>query len=169
MSERQLILSAAEVQQKIKRIALEIIEDNFYEKSIYICGINIRGNKMSNMIVDHLKKIDHNIEIKQCHLEIDLADLLNATIHSEETENSLKNKVIVLVDDVADTGRTLQFAIRPFLHLKPKKIQIAVLVDRMHKAYPVCADFVGFSLSTTMKEHIEVIFKPKENVSVFLT
>jgi pyrimidine operon attenuation protein/uracil phosphoribosyltransferase len=65
-------------------------------------------------------------------------------------------KVVVIVDDVANTGRTLLYAVKPLLDMAPKKIRVAVLVDRRHKAYPVSADYVGTSLSTTLHEHIDV-------------
>ena len=169
MSDRLLLLSSRVVQQKIKRIALEIIEKNFGEKIIYICGINIRGDQMARMIIHELNHINHSSDIKYIRLQLNLENLLETKIKMDEAETKLKNQVIVVVDDVGNTGKTLQFAIRPLLSLKPKKIQLAVLVDRKHKAYPVCADFVGFSLSTTMKEHIEVEFKKKNKVSVFLT
>lgn len=169
MTDKQLILSPTEVLRKIRRIALEILERNFNEKVIYLCGINDRGNRVAQMIGNELKSLNHPTEIKMCHLTINPDSLMEATIKLEGPESQFKNQGIVLVDDVANTGKTLQFAIRPFLKLSPKKIQLAVLVNRMHKAYPVRADFVGFSLSTTMKEHVEVVFKPKEKVSVFLT
>ena len=169
MNDRLLLLSPTEVQQKVKRIALEIVEKNFGEKTIYICGINVRGDQIAQMICHELSQIKHSAEIKYIRLHLNLDNLLDTKIEMDGSETKLKNKIIVIVDDVGNTGKTLQFAIRPLLSLKPKKIQLAVLVDRKHKAYPVCADFVGFSLSTTIKEHIEVEFKKKDKVSVFLT
>jgi len=68
----------------------------------------------------------------------------------------VNNRVVIVCDDVANTGQTLLYAMKPFLDFAPKKIQIAVLIDRKHKAYPISADYVGLSLSTTMAEHITV-------------
>jgi pyrimidine operon attenuation protein/uracil phosphoribosyltransferase len=70
----------------------------------------------------------------------------------------LDNKTILLVDDVANTGKTMYYALKPIMEFSPKKVQIAVLVDRQHKLFPVSSDFVGLSLSTTMQEHISVVF-----------
>lgn len=67
-----------------------------------------------------------------------------------------QNQVIILIDDVSNSGKTLLFAIKPFLDSSPKKIQALVLVERSHKAFPVKPDYVGLSVSTTLQEHIYV-------------
>ena len=150
-------------------MALEIIEKNYSAKTIYICGINVRGKKTAQLLIDQLNKIDHSKHIKSMRIYLDLDNLLESKIEMEEATSKLRNQVVVVVDDVGNTGKTLQYAVRPLLAFHPKKVQVAVLVDRMHKAFPVCADFVGVSLSTTIKEHIEVEFKRSGRVSVFLT
>jgi pyrimidine operon attenuation protein/uracil phosphoribosyltransferase len=61
-----------------------------------------------------------------------------------------------LIDDVANSGKTLSFALKPFLEYQPKKIQTLVLVERSHKAFPVQPDYVGLSVATTIQEHIYV-------------
>ena len=71
----------------------------------------------------------------------------------------LDGKSIIVVDDVANSGRTLLYALNPFLNVIAKKIQIAVLLDRKHKSYPVSADYIGTSLATTYQEHISVEVK----------
>ena len=68
----------------------------------------------------------------------------------------LNGKVVILVDDVSNSGRTLTYALKPFLQSHPKKIQTLVLVERRHTAFPVQPDYVGLSVATTLQEHIYV-------------
>ena len=75
-----------------------------------------------------------------------------------------KNKSVVVIDDVLNTGSTLIYAVSHFLGTEVKKLQTAVLVNRNHKNYPVKGDFKGISLSTSIKEHIEVVFGAGEGV-----
>lgn len=72
------------------------------------------------------------------------------------------------MDDVANTGRTILYAMKPLLSYSPKKIRNAVLVERKHKLFPISPDYVGLSLSTTMHEHIKVVLSDKDNVGIFL-
>jgi pyrimidine operon attenuation protein/uracil phosphoribosyltransferase len=74
---------------------------------------------------------------------------------------------VVLVDDVLNTGRTLIYAMVPFLAAKVKSIQVAVLVDRNHHSFPVNADYKGISLQTTLQEHVTVVME-KRKISVYL-
>jgi pyrimidine operon attenuation protein/uracil phosphoribosyltransferase len=73
------------------------------------------------------------------------------------------------VDDVANTGKTFFYAFKPLLEFTPKKVRVAVLVDRKHKAFPVSVDYVGLSLATTMHEHINVIIEESEKEGVYLS
>ena len=150
-------------------MALEIIESNFNDDLIFMGGINKRGYKTAQMLAKELNDYSKSQHVELFRLSFVPDDLLDIAIGNTIDPKKIKDKTLVLVDDVANSGRTLQYAIRPFLKLNPKKIQLAVLVDRTHKSFPVSADFVGFSLSTTMKEHVEVEFKSKERVSVYLT
>jgi pyrimidine operon attenuation protein/uracil phosphoribosyltransferase len=81
----------------------------------------------------------------------------------------LTNKAILVVDDVANTGRTLFYACKPLLNILPKKLEVAVLVDRTHKSFPVRVDYVGLSLATTLMNHIEVDLETEGAYRVELT
>jgi pyrimidine operon attenuation protein/uracil phosphoribosyltransferase len=74
-----------------------------------------------------------------------------------------------VVDDVANTGRTVFYACKPILETLPKKLETVVLVDRMHKSFPIKVDYVGISLATTLMENIDVRISDKEEMSVYLT
>src|SRR5690606_22093855 len=79
-----------------------------------------------------------------------------------------QNKAVVLVDDVLNSGATLIYGVKYFLEVPLKKLKTAVLVDRNHKKYPVKADFKGISLSTSLLEHIQVVFE-KDDEYVYLS
>jgi pyrimidine operon attenuation protein/uracil phosphoribosyltransferase len=94
---------------------------------------------------------------------IDKKHPMNPPVLSNAIENC-ENKSVVVVDDVLSTGSTLIYAVSHFLSIKLKKIQTAVLVNRNHKNYPIKGDFKGISLSTSIKEHIDVAFGKDEGV-----
>ena len=81
---------------------------------------------------------------------------------------NLTNKVVVMVDDVLNTGKTLAYSLKPFLDKKIKKIEVAVLVNRSHTAFPISPQYTGYELSTTMSDRILVKMTGKEK-GVYLT
>ncbi|MFN6944223.1 MAG: phosphoribosyltransferase family protein [Cytophagaceae bacterium] len=157
VSESNLILNKKQVLQKVKRIAFEIYEHNVLEKEIVLCGIYDRGYILADLLANELKKIS-SLKISVVRIDLEKGDPGHNDVHFDRDLKELKNKSIIIVDDVLNTGKTLIYSLRPLLNLEIKKLQIAVLVDRNHKQYPVYADFVGYSLATTIKEHIEVVF-----------
>ncbi len=163
------IVTAEKVYQKIKRIAFEIAEDNYDEKEIVIAGIckATEGYAFAALIYNELKQI-LSANITLTHIELDKNDPGNSAVELNLTEEEIDNKTIILIDDVANTGRTLLYAIKPLLNYSPKKIRNAVLVERKHKLFPVSPDYVGLSLSTTMHEHIKVILSEKGNEGIYL-
>jgi len=163
------IVTAEKVYQKIKRIAFEIAEDNYDEKEIVIAGIckATEGYAFAALIYNELKQI-LSANITLTHIELDKNDPGNSAVELNLTEDDIDNKTIILIDDVANTGRTLLYAIKPLLNYSPKKIRNAVLVERKHKLFPVSPDYVGLSLSTTMHEHIKVILSEKGNEGIYL-
>ena len=148
-----LLLDADQIQQKLVRIAFQIMEENFDEKEIALVGIKQGGFKLAQQLRKILKKYS-KFSIELASVQIDKKNPLDNEISIDPA--SLDKKVVVIVDDVANTGRTLCYAMTHFQHTLPKAIQIAVLVDRQHKAFPIRPDYVGMSLATTMKEHIHV-------------
>jgi pyrimidine operon attenuation protein/uracil phosphoribosyltransferase len=149
---RNYILDETTAARKLQRIAYEIIENNLDEQAIILAGIRDNGSSIARNIYQlllHISKI--SIELidisldKKAPGEITLSKQLDFT-----------NKVIIVVDDVANSGKTMLYAIKPFLAYLPKKIQTVALVERTHKAYPVNTDYVGISLATTLQEHIFV-------------
>ena len=150
--QKNYILDKTVVDRKLKRMALEIVEQNLDEEEIIIAGIKESGS----VLAKHLKDIlDKNGTIRSELISISLDKRKPAEV-SLSKQLDFTNRVVVIVDDVANSGRTLLYAMKPFLEFHPKKIQTLVLVARSHKAYPVHADYVGLSIATTLQEHIYV-------------
>jgi pyrimidine operon attenuation protein/uracil phosphoribosyltransferase len=148
-------------------MAIEILEQNHNESKIILAGINNNGLNFAKMIHKELKKIcDQNIEVTNIRLNpaMPLEDEISIKMSTEE----LNNSVIIIIDDVANTGRTLFYAMKPLMDILPKKVQVAVLVNRKHKSFPVNIDYVGLSLATTLMENIQVDLKAKKEIGAFL-
>jgi pyrimidine operon attenuation protein / uracil phosphoribosyltransferase len=133
-------------------MAYEILENNYEENELILAGIRESGS----VIARNIQKLLH--EIKNISTE-----LLTVTLDKKLPEEvvlsksvSFENKVLILIDDVSNSGKTLLYALKPFLSSHPKKIQTLVLVERTHKAFPVKPDYVGLSVATTLQEHIYV-------------
>jgi pyrimidine operon attenuation protein/uracil phosphoribosyltransferase len=152
---RLLILDKKQIQQKINRMAYQLLEDNLTEKEIVLAGIWDRGYQLALRLRAVLLEIsDLKVTMLKIELEKDNSRLA-ATTDIEPAK--VKNKVIVLVDDVLNSGKTLAYGFGVFLNTPHKKIRTVVLVDRSHKIYPVATDFVGLQMATVLKEHVDVI------------
>lgn len=164
MATKNVILTEDIIQKKLERIAYEIYEHNSAESELILAGIWDRGVILAHKIADILKKIAP-FKIRLIELRLDKQHPLEVTL-SESID--LNGKVVVLIDDVANSGRTMLYALKPFLQYLPKKIQTAVLVDRKHKSFPLSVDFVGHSLSTTLQEMVMVDVEGEEIRSAYL-
>lgn len=160
--ETQTILTHQQIQHKIRRIAYQIYETNVDENELIIAGIAPYGYVLAERLEGVLKEIS-DIEIKLCKVSMDKENPLDTTITSMEA-NEYKNKAIVLVDDVLNTGAALTYGVHHFLNVPVKRFKTAVLVNRNHKQYPIKADFKGVSLSTSLLNHVEVKFGDKDSV-----
>jgi pyrimidine operon attenuation protein/uracil phosphoribosyltransferase len=156
MTESNLILNTVQVNQKIKRIAYQIYESNSNEKEVIIAGIIGNGFIFAKKLVEALKEISP-LTVTICQVNINKKEPLEP-VSTTLDMNDYKNKSLVLVDDVLSSGTTLIYGVRHFLEVPLKNFKTAVLVNRNHKKYPVKADFKGISLSTSIKEHIQIDF-----------
>lgn len=161
------ILNERQIKQKIKRLAFEILEENFDERQIILAGINNNGVHFSKLLYEELRKIT-NIELVMTQIKLNPADPLSSDILIDYPLPKLHGKVVIIVDDVANTGRTIFYAVKPLLEALPKKIEAAVLIDRKHKSFPIRVDYVGLSLATTLKEDIDVQIRSAEEMAVHL-
>lgn len=161
------VLDQQKIKQKIKRLAIEIIENNYNEKEIILAGINNNGYSFAKLILKDLKKLS-DIKFTLANLKLNPAKPLADAVTMSLAPQDFKGKVVILIDDVANTGRTTFYAFKPFMETVPKKIEVAVLVDRKHKAYPIKVDYVGLSLNTTLKDNIDVRIVDVEEMEVWL-
>ncbi|WP_337044147.1 phosphoribosyltransferase family protein [Emticicia sp. 17c] len=161
------LLNRTETFQKIRRIAYQIYEQNFDESVLIIAGINGEGYHFAALLVAELRQIS-SINVYIAKVSVDKQALSQPDINIESDVDTFRNKTVVLCDDVLNTGRTLAYSLRPFLSIPLKKIQVAVIVDRNHPQYPIAADYVGYSLSTTLNEHIQVVLSDEEKTGVYL-
>lgn len=164
---RVQILSNEDVKQKTTRIAYQIVENNYEEKELILVGIKPNGFTYAQQLKKEIESID-NIKVTLVGLTLNKQNPLGSEIKLENS-TSLNDKSIIVVDDVANTGKTLYYALKPIMEFSPRKVQAVVLVDRQHKLFPVTADFIGLSLSTTLQEHIVVEFDDKKQSTAYLT
>lgn len=160
------ILNHQEIAHKTKRIAYQIYETFVDEDEIVIAGISENGYIFAEKIAETLQSIAP-IKVLLCEVFIDKQNPAE-TIQTSITAEAYKNKGLILVDDVLNSGTTLVYTVRHFLNVPLKKFKTAVLVDRNHKKYPVKADFKGISLSTSLFEHVNVVFE-KGNDHAYLS
>ena len=153
---KKIILNDEQINQKITRIAHQIIECNIGEKEIIIAGIEKNGFIIATKLKQNLTNIS-DIKITTCSVKINKENPLEE-VTTSINEDYYSNKSLVLVDDVLNSGATLIYAVKHFLNTEIKQFKTAVLINRNHKKYPVKADFKGISLSTTTISHIKVRF-----------
>ncbi|MCR9014461.1 phosphoribosyltransferase family protein [Aquiflexum gelatinilyticum] len=151
---KTLVLNHHQISQKITRMAYEIYERNASESSIVFAGITGMGHQLAESLAGALKEISP-LEITVLEIILDKSDVTRGEV-SLSSHADLTNKCIVVVDDVLNTGKTLVYALLPFLESSVKKIEVAVLVNRSHKLFPVSPDYTGLELATTLSEHISV-------------
>jgi pyrimidine operon attenuation protein/uracil phosphoribosyltransferase len=161
---RTKVLEQHQIEQKVIRMAWEIYEQNFEESEIVIAGIDAQGYILAERLSNHLNKIS-KLEVNLAKLTLDKKNPLSKDITVNNTLE-LENKVVVLVDDVLNSGKTLIYSSQYFLNSQVKKLMTAVLIDRNYRLFPIKADVVGISLSTTMQEHVTVDLG--NNEAVFL-
>ena len=161
MTNKSKILDGVSINQKIKRLAWQVYEENLSEKDMVIVGISERGLILANRIGPIIQDIS-KIKIKISQLNLDKDNPYNKDVLLDMEVKEYKNKVVLLVDDVLNSGKTLMYASKHFLTTPLKRLAIMALVDRNHNRYPIKADYVGLSLATTLKEYINVKLEGKD-------
>jgi pyrimidine operon attenuation protein/uracil phosphoribosyltransferase len=149
---KNYILSKEVTEKKLRRMALEVAERNSEEKELLLIGIKDHGAVIAQTIKNYLKDIFKG-DIKVIGLELDKAKPGKISL-SEPVD--FNGKSVLLIDDVANSGKAMLYSLKPILEAYPKKIETMALVERTHKTFPVKVDYVGFSISTTLDEHIYV-------------
>ena len=164
---KNIILTNQEIEHKIKRIAYQIYETFVEEDEIVIAGIATNGFIFAKKIAKALESISP-IKVSLCEVQINKQNP-QLPVHTSLTKEQYTDKGLILVDDVLNSGTTLIYAVRHFIDVPLKKFKTAVLVDRNHKKYPVKADFKGISLSTSLLEHVQVVFDENNDSYAYLS
>ena len=162
------ILNEQQIQQKINRLAIEILENNYLERQITLIGINNTGRQFAEMLFRQLQCIT-DIDFKLAHIRINPANPLHPAVQMDIPSADLVGKTVLLVDDVANSGRTLFYACLPVMEVLPGKLETVVLVNRTHKSFPIKVDYVGMELATTLKENIQVHLTAGQAIEVTLS
>lgn len=157
------ILDKIQLQQKVNRLAWQIFERNYTENEIVIVGVETRGVELSLRISQVLQNIS-NMKIINANVSLNKDNPYSSKIVCNLSSVEIKDKVVILVDDVLNSGKTLMYAVSEFLSVPLINLSTLVLINRNHNRYPIKADFEGMSLSTTLNEHIHVVFGEEEGV-----
>lgn len=152
MEPKVLLLEHTRIMPMLRRMALQIIENNLGEQQLVIAGIKDRGVDIALLLIQELKKLSKQ-KFQFTQITINKLNPLEVAI---DENIDYKGQVLIVVDDVADSGKTMLYALKPFLQFNLKKLEIAVLIDRDHKLFPVTSTYVGYEISTTVKEKIRV-------------
>ena len=161
---KNCIMTAETIKRSIRRMAFQVAENNADESGIIIAGVVGNGRMLAAKLMAELKPMI-GTTIESINIDLNKKEPLNAAIINHQ---DFSGKVIIVVDDVSNTGKTLLYALKPFLNFQPKKIQTLVLVERSHKLFAVQPDYVGLSVATTLQEHISVETEGDEITGVWL-
>ena len=164
IAEKKYILSKEVVEKKLRRMAYEILENNIDEKELILAGIRESGSVVAKVIQRMLGEIS-SLKTELITITLDKKEPTDVSLSKTFDFNG---KVIILIDDVCNSGKTLLYALKPFIASQPKKIQTLVLVERTHTSFPVRPDYVGLSIATTIEEHIFVEVKGEEVIGAYL-
>ena len=163
MSGKTIVLDHDRVQRKITRIVHQLHEDYHEEAGIVLVGVAPRGHTLAKRLQQMLAEAT-TLNVELVELKLDKDAPLERPAKLSVDPATLRDRVVVLVDDVLMSGRTLMHAASYLVQVPLKKLTTVVLVDRRHRAYPIRADIVGLTLSTTLQEHISVEFGNKDTV-----
>ncbi|GMQ31248.1 phosphoribosyltransferase family protein [Algoriphagus confluentis] len=154
------VLNHKQIGQKLTRMAYQIFERNIHSSGLVFAGISGMGMVLARLLAEELEKISP-LTVEVIQVLLDKSHVAESEVEiSPEIE--LSGKTIIIVDDVLNTGKTLVYAMKPFLDFEIQKMEIAVLVNRSHGLFPVRPDYTGFELATTLNEHIQVDFSENQ-------
>lgn len=152
------ILTKEIAEAKLKRMALEVAERNIHSPGLILIGIREQGLVIAQRVAAYLAPAFSGT-IKVIGLSLNKKDPGEISL---EGDGDLKGKNLLLIDDVANSGRTMLHALKPIIDKKPARVETLALIERTHKKYPVAINYVGLSVSTTLEEHIEVLVENGE-------
>lgn len=162
--DRKYILDKETTVRKLKRLAYEIAERNYNEQQLFFAGIRQSGYTVASLLAKEVMEIS-NIHVELVEIIMDKRYPVEVFL---DREIGFNNQSVVIIDDVANSGKVMLYALKPFLNFQPKQIQTLVLVERTHKVFPIQPDYVGLSVATTLEEHIYVELEDDEISGAYL-
>ena len=161
---KNIILDYQDVENKIKRISLEILEDNIDQKNLILFGVSKNGKIIAKKIITLIKKYS-KIDLELIGVEI----VLNSkNVLKFDKDFKVNNRSVIIVSDVSQSAKTLQLIISSLMSQNPFKIKTAVMVNRDHSLFPVKINFSGLNLSSSVNEHVDVSVNEDEEFTVYL-
>ena len=165
MEQNRNILNKEVAEQKLHRLALEIAESlSGDDAPLILIGIRNSGMAVAEKICTFLRPY---INVPLDILSVSFDKHVPAEIVLSK-EMDFNDKNIIIIDDVCNSGKTLLYACKPLLNYYPRRIQTLVLIERMHKLFPIKPDYVGLSLATTMQDHIHVQVREGEITGAYI-
>lgn len=171
----KLIIDNDTLKRTIRRLSYEIIEKNKSLEDVCLIGIKSKGIELSKLIQANIKQIE-GIELNRGDIDItpyrdDIESSIQKSVNDKTVPFIIKGKVVILIDDVLYTGRTIRAAMDALIDLgRPLRIELLVLVDRGHRELPIRANYIGKNIPTSKDESIKVdITDLSENDKVVLT
>lgn len=163
MNIKAILMDEKAIGRATTRIANEIIERNKGVKDIILVGIKTRGVPFAKRLAQKIEEIEGDkVEVLDLDITLyrdDLIEINDQPLINQPFHGNIKDKIVVLVDDVIYTGRTVRAALDALIENgRPSKVQLAVLVDRGHRELPIRADYVGKNVPTSKSEVIGVEF-----------
>ena len=158
------ILESEQIERKLQRIARQIIEEFHTEDVLHLITIAGNGEPVGKRIGEIIEAVG-GLQVQASVLTLNKSNPLEGDIAFSVASETLSGQSVVVLDDVLNSGKTLMYAVHHILSAGPKRVATAVLIDRIHRSFPVRADFCGLTLSTNLKEHIEVIIKASASAS----
>ena len=152
---KTIVLDERQINQKLDRIAYEIVENNFDDETLFLVGIKGNGFEIAKELAKRLENIGEQ-KITVVELVIDKKNPLDHPITTSIPMEEFDNNTLILIDDVINSGHTMQYALIKLLERPTKRVKTVALVDRKHRSFPIRCDYVGLTLSTTLKDRIEV-------------
>lgn len=168
MPKLQHILDAAAVERKLDRMAWEITERHWGEENLVMVGLSLSGYKIAELLVNKIRERSE-VRVELVELSVNKRDPHAGPTVCSIPATELAHRSVVVVDDVLNSGATLMYAVHHLLSAPLKRLTTAVLVDRNHKMFPIKADIKGLSLSTSLKDRVDVHFHENGTTSVTLS
>lgn len=163
----ELIMPHETIVRKLDRMAREILEVHFEESTLILLGIDGQGVALCQALVRRLQSLS-DIDVVQGVVSLNKTNPLATDVVCDVSKDAMNDRIVILVDDVLNSGQTLIHAVREVLLGNPREVHTAVLVDRKHRAFPIRADYCGLTLSTHLNEHIAVDLSNEDNATVHL-